>query len=79
MGGRRGMDLPSTKFDDRLALKTPTRMHGLDDLVAVFLQNVFLCAEEIILGRLGRELIVNSEPSLTVQQESREGPLVHRV
>ena len=53
-------------------------MHGSDDLLPVVLQDLFLRTEEIVLCRLGRELIVNPEPGLGVQEKGREGSLVGR-
>lgn len=73
---QRGDDLPSAELNDRLALNASSRMHGSDDLVPVFLQDFFLCAKEIVLCHLDRELIVNPEPSFSIQEEGREGPLV---
>ena len=78
MCDHRGDDFPGTKLNGRLALETSSKMHGLDDLIPVFLQDLFLCTEEIVLCRLGREFIVNPEPSLGIQEQGRKCPLVCR-
>ena len=70
--------MPGTKLNDRLALETSSRVHGSDDVIRMFLQDLFLCGKEIVLRGLGRELIVNPEPGLSIQEEDREGPLVCR-
>ena len=72
------MNLPSAKLNDRLALDTPSGVHGSDDFVSMLLQDIFFGTEEIILCRLGRELVVNPKSGLSVQEEGRKGPLMCR-
>jgi len=67
------MNLPSAELNDRLALDTSSRMHGSDDFVPMLLQDIFLGAEEIILCRLCRKLVVNPKSGLSVQEEGRKG------
>ena len=71
-------DIPSTKLDDGFALGVSSSVHGSDDLIPILLENLFLRSEEIVLGHLGGELIVNLESSFGVQEEGRESALMRR-
>jgi hypothetical protein len=51
-------------------------MHSSDDLIPMLFENLFLRTKQIVLGHLGRQLIVNPESDFSVQEEGGEGPLM---